>query len=56
MLEELARRVEEAEKQFQAEDLDQRLKDLVAAKQRQVQEIGLVHKQGNEPRSYLTIG
>ncbi|XP_059094696.1 laminin subunit gamma-1-like isoform X3 [Tigriopus californicus] len=35
LLEELARRVEEAEEQFQAEDLDQRLKDLVSAKQRQ---------------------
>ena len=36
LLDELARRVEEAEKKFQAADLDLRLKELDAAKQRQV--------------------
>jgi len=36
MLEELQRRVEEAERQFQAQDLDLQLRDLEAAKQRQV--------------------
>jgi hypothetical protein len=35
-LDELARRVEEAERKFQAADLDLRLKELDAAKQRQV--------------------
>lgn len=36
LLDELARRVEEAERKFQAADLDLRLKELDAAKQRQV--------------------
>ena len=36
LMDELARRVEEAESQFQAQDLDQTLRDLEAAKQRQV--------------------
>ena len=36
LLEDLARRVEEAEQLFQARDLDVTLRDLQAAKQRQV--------------------
>lgn len=36
LLEELARRLEDAEREFQAQDLDQKLTDLEAAKQRQV--------------------
>ena len=36
LMDELTRRVEEAETPFQAEDLDQALRDLEAAKQRQV--------------------
>ena len=36
LLEELARRVEEAEREFAAQDLDQKLHDLEMAKQRQV--------------------
>ena len=36
LLADLSRRVEEAEREFQAQDLDQKLKDLEAAKQRQV--------------------
>ncbi len=36
LLQELGRRVEEAERQFQAQDLDLQLRDLEAAKQRQV--------------------
>lgn len=36
LLDDLARRVEEAERQFQAQDLDLQLRDLEAAKQRQV--------------------
>lgn len=39
LLDNLARRVEEAESQFQAQDLDQTLKDLVAAKQRQTERV-----------------
>ena len=38
LLEELARRVEDAEAQFEAQDLDLTLRDLEAAKQRQVSE------------------
>lgn len=36
LLDELERRVEEAERKFQAADLDLRLKELEAARQRQV--------------------
>ncbi len=36
LLDDLAKRVEEAEKKFQAADLDLRLRELDAAKQRQV--------------------
>jgi hypothetical protein len=40
--------VEEAERKFQAADLDLRLKDLDAAKQRQVCEIAVVLQQGKK--------
>ena len=36
LLNELSRRVEAAEREFVAQDLDQKLRDLEAAKQRQV--------------------
>ena len=36
LLNELSRRVEAAEREFAAQDLDQKLRDLEAAKQRQV--------------------
>ena len=42
LLEELARRVEAAEAKFQAVDLDLRLKELEAAKQRQVCPWGII--------------
>ena len=42
LLNELSRRVEAAEREFVAQDLDQKLRDLEAAKQRQVTKWGKV--------------
>ena len=53
LLADLSRRVEEAEREFQAQDLDQKLTDLEAAKQRQVRSVAFFGSKLNEAMSLI---